>query len=104
VCFGNLNSVFRLFQIGPRHHKLLASGVQSSLDYILEVIVVSLFPVIFSPEYGIRQVDTNLNVVNRGRHSREALRTNIDVSQTGFCSHGIEGLNLSRCGAWKMTS
>ena len=27
VCFGNLNSVFGLFEVRSRHHKLLAPGI-----------------------------------------------------------------------------
>jgi hypothetical protein len=63
--FGDLNGVSRLFQIRACHHELLATGVQSTLEDVIEIVFMSLRAMVFSSKDGIPKVDTDLKLVKR---------------------------------------
>jgi hypothetical protein len=51
--FSDLDGVFRFFEIGACYHELLAPNIQSPLEHIFEVIVVSFRAMVFPSENGI---------------------------------------------------
>jgi hypothetical protein len=55
-----LHGVSGLYQVRTRHHKLLTSCIDSSLDDVLQVILMHLFAVICTPENGVAEVDADL--------------------------------------------
>ena len=57
---GQLNSFLRLFEVRARHHELDASGLDSSLEDVFEVIIVCFPTVVYPSENGIAEVDTDL--------------------------------------------
>lgn len=50
----------RLLQVGASHHELLAPDVLCTLYNVVQVTVVNLFAMVTTREYGITQVDSNL--------------------------------------------
>lgn len=63
MCFGYFNGMLGLFKIGSRDHELLASGIQTALKNVVEVIFMPLGTMVFAPEDGVAQVDADLKRV-----------------------------------------
>ena len=60
MLFGQLNSFLRVLEVRARHHELDASGLDSSLEDVFEVIIVCFPTVVYTSENGIAEVYTNL--------------------------------------------
>lgn len=87
--FCNLHGVLRLFDIRACYHELLAAHIESSLQDVIEVVRMSLSPVIYACKHGISEVDSNLSPVRLyGLDVEWLLRTNINVSQVWRLGHG----------------
>lgn len=62
ILFGQINCVPGFNQIGTSDHHFGTAGILCTLDDILQVIVVNLFPVVTASKDWISQVDANLTV------------------------------------------
>ena len=71
MCFGYLNSVFRLLQIRACDHKLLAPRVKTALDDIFEIILMPLSSMMQSTKYRICEVDANLEDQSAKSHGAD---------------------------------
>ena len=61
------NRPLRLRKITPRHHHLDNTHIHSSLQHILQIFAVDLFPTVYPAENGVREVDADLIGKKRGR-------------------------------------
>ena len=60
MLFCQLDGFLRLFKIRACDHEFGTSGFYSSLEHILEVIVMGLLAMVYAPEDGISEIDTDL--------------------------------------------
>lgn len=60
VFLGQLEGLYCAIKVGARYHELGAADFLGPPDNACEIIRVSLSAMILTPEYGIRQIDTDL--------------------------------------------
>lgn len=56
----DLHCVFRFFEIRASNHEFCATGINGTLQHVLEVIFMALFAIVDTLEDGVAEVDSNL--------------------------------------------
>ena len=60
--FGDFNGVFGFCQVGPCDHELLAPSIEGALDYVFEVIIMTLLVMVDASEDRVGEVDADLGL------------------------------------------